>query len=104
MPIHFSSPKHNYFSVSSTLSTQIPQASGYGYGIRMDGEQDKIAVTYFGDGASSEGDFYTGVSFAGALKSMTLFICRNNFWAISTPIWEQTAGDGVLPKALGMGI
>lgn len=78
MPIHFSSPENNFFSVSSPLATQIPQASGYGYGLRMDNSKDKISVTYFGEGAASEGDFYTGVSFAGALKSMTLFICRNN--------------------------
>lgn len=54
----------------------------------MDNSKDKISMTIFGDGASSEGDFFTGVSFAGALKSMTLFVCRNNYWAISTPIWE----------------
>lgn len=70
----------------------------------MDDSKDKISVTYFGEGASSEGDFFTGVSFAGALNSMTLFFCRNNYWAISTPVWEQTAGDGILPKALGMGV
>lgn len=78
MPIHFCSPKHNYFSVSSSLATQIPQASGYGYGLRQDKDKNKICATYFGEGASSEGDFFTGVSFAGTLKCKTLFICRNN--------------------------
>ena len=99
MPIHYTCPRLNYFSVSSTLATQIPQASGFGYGLWMDDNKEKICVTYFGEGASSEGDFYTGVNFAAVLKSHVLFICRNNGYAISTPVREQTVADGILPKA-----
>ncbi len=85
MPVHYGDSKINYVTVSSPLGTQIPQASGAGYHFRVKGEQ-KIAVTYFGDGAASEGDFSTAINFASTLGSQTLFYCRNNFYAISTPV------------------
>ncbi len=87
MPIHFTSKKHAFFSISSPLATQICQASGYGYGLKMN-KEDKICVTYFGDGSTSEGDFYAGINFAATLKSQTLFFCRNNQYAISTHVSE----------------
>ena len=52
MPIHYGDKSRNYVTVSSTIGTQIPHASGAGYKFRID-NADKIAVTYFGDGASS---------------------------------------------------
>ena len=52
MPVHYGDRSRNYVTVSSPLGTQIPQASGAGYKFRID-NADKIAVTYFGDGAAS---------------------------------------------------
>ena len=98
MPIHFSNKNFSFFSVSSPLATQLPHAAGYGYGLKMRNEQ-KIAVGFMGDGSASEGDFYAALNFASTLKSQTLFICRNNGYAISTPICEQTTGDGIISKA-----
>lgn len=62
----------------------MPQAAGAGYGFRIKNE-DKISVTYFGEGAASEGDFHSALNFAATLRCQTLFICRNNKYAISTP-------------------
>jgi len=45
--------------------------------VRINNE-DRIAVTYFGEGAASEGDFHSAMNFAATLKSQTLFYCRNN--------------------------
>jgi len=56
MPIHYSSRKHAWFSISSPLATQIPQAVGFGFGLKAE-KSDKICVTYFGEGSTSEGDF-----------------------------------------------
>ena len=103
MPIHFTSKKNGYFSVSSPIGTQIPQAAGYGYGLRVSGK-DEIATAFIGDGAASQGDFYTGLNFSQTLKSQMLFILRNNGYAISTPIGEQTSGKSILDKALSFGI
>jgi 2-oxoisovalerate dehydrogenase E1 component alpha subunit len=84
MPIHYGSKPHNMPTVSSPLATQIPQASGTGYAFRVAGDQ-KICVCFFGEGAASEGDFHPALNFAATLRSQTLFICRNNRYAISTP-------------------
>jgi 2-oxoisovalerate dehydrogenase E1 component alpha subunit len=66
------------------IATQIPQASGAGYGYRIQG-LDKVAVTFFGEGAASEGDFHAALNFAATLNCQTMFLCRNNRYAISTP-------------------
>uniref|UniRef100_A0A5B6ZQJ7 Dehydrogenase E1 component domain-containing protein n=1 Tax=Davidia involucrata TaxID=16924 RepID=A0A5B6ZQJ7_DAVIN len=88
MPIHYGSKKHNYFTVSSPIATQLPQAVGAAYSLKMD-KKDACVVTYFGDGGTSEGDFHASLNFAAVLEAPVIFICRNNGWAISTPITEQ---------------
>lgn len=90
-------------TVSSPLCTQVPQASGAGYNFRIRGE-DRVAVTYFGDGAASEGDFHSAMNFAATLRAQTLFFCRNNMYAISTPIDDQYAGDGIAARGIGYGM
>eukprot|EP01015_Nassula_variabilis_P008310 TRINITY_DN1657_c0_g1_i3.p1 TRINITY_DN1657_c0_g1~~TRINITY_DN1657_c0_g1_i3.p1 ORF type:complete len:446 (+),score=79.74 TRINITY_DN1657_c0_g1_i3:3-1340(+) len=103
MPVHYTSSKLNFVCVSSPLTTQVPQASGAGYSFKLK-QQDRVAVTFFGEGASSEGDFHTGMNFAMTLGSQTLFLCRNNKYAISTPSDEQFKGDGVAGKSKGYGM
>ena len=103
MPVHYGVRKYNYQTVSSPLCTQVPQASGAGYHYRVQ-KQNKIAVTYFGDGAASEGDFHPALNFASVLKSQTLFFCRNNMYAISTPIDDQYNGDGIAIRGIAYGI
>ena len=103
MPIHYGSKDINICTVSSPLCTQVPQASGAGYHYRVSG-QDKVAVTYFGEGAASEGDFHSALNFAATLRSQTLFYCRNNMYAISTPIDDQYAGDGIAVRGVAYGM
>lgn len=103
MPVHYGSKKHNNVTVSSPLSTQIPQASGSGYAFRTAKEQ-RVAACYMGEGAASEGDFYTAMNFAATLRCQTLFLCRNNKYAISTPIADQYVSDGVVPRAIALGV
>lgn len=83
MPIHYTAASLNIHCISSPLATQIPQAAGAGYGFKIS-KEDKIAVCFFGEGTSSEGDFHAGMNFAATLGSQTLFVCRNNKYAIST--------------------
>ncbi|KAI9113215.1 hypothetical protein K1719_015740 [Acacia pycnantha] len=103
MPVHYVSNKHNYFTVSSPIATQVPQAAGVGYALKMEGK-NACAVTYFGDGGSSEGDFHAGMNFAAVMEAPAIFICRNNGWAISTPIEEQFRSDGVVVKGRAYGV
>ena len=104
MPIHYGSPELNYQTISSPLATQIPQASGAGYAMRIGGEDDRVTICYFGDGAASEGDFHPALNFAATLKARTIFFCRNNGYAISTPAQDQYAGDGIYARGIGYGI
>jgi len=106
MPVHFGSPTHHFHTISSPLATQIPQAAGVGYALKRDPvRRDKnIAAVYFGEGAASEGDFHAGMLLASTIPSPTLFIARNNGFAISTPSAEQFYGDGIAARGPGYGI
>ncbi|KIM80962.1 hypothetical protein PILCRDRAFT_72484, partial [Piloderma croceum F 1598] len=106
MPVHFGSPAHHFHTISSPLATQIPQAAGVGYALKRDpARRDKnIAAVIFGEGAASEGDFHAGMLLASTVPSPTLFIARNNGFAISTPSTEQYYGDGIAARGPGYGI
>lgn len=103
MPVHYGSNKLNYFTVSSPIATQLPQAVGAAYSLKME-KAKSCAVTYFGDGGTSEGDFHAAMNFAAVLEAPVLFICRNNGWAISTPTSDQFRSDGVAIKGQAYGI
>ncbi|MBT0587137.1 thiamine pyrophosphate-dependent dehydrogenase E1 component subunit alpha [Alteromonas oceanisediminis] len=103
MPIHYGDKKLNFMTISSPLGTQIPQASGYAYGQKLQGT-DAVTICYFGEGAASEGDFHAGLNMAAVLKCPVIFFCRNNGYAISTPADEQFAGDGIASRGIGYGV
>ena len=103
MPIHYGSNELNYMTVSSPLGTQIPQATGYAYGQKMQG-LDAVTLCYFGEGAASEGDFHAGLNMAAVQEAPVIFFCRNNGYAISTPADEQLKGNGIASRGVGYGI
>ncbi|GIU49137.1 thiamine pyrophosphate-dependent dehydrogenase E1 component subunit alpha [Shewanella algidipiscicola] len=103
MPIHYGCSALHYQTISSPLATQIPQATGVGYSLKMQGKRN-VAICYFGEGAASEGDFHAGLNMAAVLKSPTIFFCRNNGYAISTPTSEQFAGNGIASRGVGYGM
>ncbi|KAI0087055.1 branched-chain alpha-keto acid dehydrogenase E1-alpha subunit [Irpex rosettiformis] len=106
MPVHFGSRKYHFHPISSPLATQIPQAAGVGFALKRDPLRrgKNCAVVYFGEGAASEGDFHAGMLLASTVPSPTLFIARNNGFAISTPSSEQYHGDGIASRGPGYGI
>lgn len=101
MPMHFGSREHNFQTISSPVATQIPQAVGASYAMKG---ADSVSVVMFGDGAASEGDFAAGLQFAAVLKTPTLFVCRNNGWAISTHASQQYAGACIASRGSGYGV
>jgi len=103
MPVHYGSRDLHFHTISSPLGTQIPQAVGAGYKLKLEGE-GRLAVCYFGDGAASEGDFHPALNFAATLDVPVIFVCRNNGYAISTPVKEQYRGDGIVSRAAGYGM
>jgi len=84
--------------VTVPIATQLPHAVGYSYMTKLRGE-DTVTVTYFGDGATSEVDFHSGMNFAGVWKTPTVFICANNLYAISVPYHKQTGSATIAQKA-----
>ncbi len=91
------------FPVSIPVGTQMLHAVGIGWGAKLRGKKD-VALTFFGDGATSEGDFYEAINFAGVFKTNTVFICQNNGWAISVPREKQTAAETLAQKGIAAGI
>jgi pyruvate dehydrogenase E1 component alpha subunit len=98
---HFPAPIR-VFPVQISLAAQIPHALGLAWAMQLKGEAG-VACVFFGDGASSEGDFYEAGNFAGVLRAPVLFLCVNNGWAISTPLHSQTAAVSFAAKAAAFG-
>ena len=88
--------------VTVPIASQLPHAVGYSYMTKLRGE-DTVSVAYFGDGATSEVDFHSGMNFAGVWKTPTIFICANNLYAISVPYEKQTASETIAQKAEAYG-
>lgn len=101
MPIHYQSLKDNFHSISSPLANQMPHAVGAAYILKGKGN---IAICYFGEGAASEGDAHAAFNFASTTGSPIIFFCRNNQYAISTPIRDQYKGDGIASRGVGYGM
>lgn len=103
MPNHYGARSLNVVQVSSPIATQIPHAAGCAYAMKVQKEQN-VAICYFGEGATSEGDFHAGLNFAAVRKVPAIFFCRNNGYAISTPTCRQFACEGIASKGVGYGI
>jgi pyruvate dehydrogenase E1 component alpha subunit len=86
-----------------SLAAQLPHAVGLAWGLRHQGT-DAVVMTYFGDGASSEGDAHEALNLAGVRRAPVVFVLKNNRWAISTPVRKQTAAPSFAARAAGYGI
>jgi 2-oxoisovalerate dehydrogenase E1 component len=84
--------------VAVPIASQLPHAVGYSYVTKLRGD-DTVTAVYFGDGATSEVDFHSGMNFAGVWRTPTVFICANNLYAISVPYNRQTAAETIAQKA-----
>ena len=103
LPAHYTARDLNFVSVSSVVGTQIPHAVGMALAARMRGSDD-VSLVYFGDGATSTGDFHVSCNLAAVHKAPCLFFLRNNGWAISTPRAIQTASATLAQKAVAYGM
>jgi len=103
MPDHVSGRDVHYNSVTAPIGTQITQAVGFAMAAQVRG-QDLVTAAYFGDGATSSNDFHAAMTMAAVRKVPTVFLLRNNGWAISVPSHEQTACKAYVDKAIGYGM
>ncbi|WP_425492894.1 pyruvate dehydrogenase (acetyl-transferring) E1 component subunit alpha [Natrinema amylolyticum] len=88
---------------SIAVGTQPLHAAGIGWAASMN-DADSVALTYFGDGATSEGEVYEAMNLAGVYEAQTIFFCQNNQYAISTPLSKQTRAASLAQKAVAAGI
>jgi pyruvate dehydrogenase E1 component alpha subunit len=85
------------------IGTQMLHAAGLAWAAKYRGA-DRIACTFFGDGATSEGDFHEAANFAANLDLPVIFVCQNNQWAISVPTKIQCSAPTVAQRGLAYGM
>lgn len=85
------------------IGAQYVQTAGVAMAFKLKGEK-RVAITYTGDGGTSQGDFYEGMNFAGSFKAPAVFVVQNNQFAISVPRELQTAAETLAQKAVAVGI
>lgn len=85
------------------IGAQYIQAAGVALGMKLKGKKS-VAVTYTGDGGTSQGDFYEGINFAGVYEVPAIFFVQNNFFAISVPVELQTKAKTLAQKSVAAGI
>jgi pyruvate dehydrogenase E1 component alpha subunit len=91
------------FPVAVPVGSQWQHGAGVGLSIKLRGE-DAVAVTFGGDGSTSEGDFHEAMNCAGVFQTPCVFVIQNNQWAISVPLHQQTASATLAQKAHAYGI
>ena len=93
----------NDFPISVPVGSQMIHAVGLGWAAKYR-QTDDIAMTFFGDGATSQGDFHEALNFAAVFQAPVIFVCQNNQWAISIPVSQQTRSQTLAQKALAYGM
>ncbi len=92
----------NIFPFTIPSSTHIPHCTGVAWASKLL-KQKSVVMGYFGDGATSRGDFHEGLNFAGVYKVPVVFVCENNGYAISLPRARQTAAETIAQRAFAYG-
>jgi pyruvate dehydrogenase E1 component alpha subunit len=95
--------EHKVASISVPVGSHVTHAVGCAWGERLQG-RNGAALAFFGDGATSEGDFHEGANFAAVFGLPVVLLCNNNQWAISTPLSKQTKAKHLVDKAVGYGM
>jgi 2-oxoisovalerate dehydrogenase E1 component alpha subunit len=103
MPAHYGLVSARILTSGSPVATQIPHATGAALASKIRGDGG-VSLVYFGDGASSKGDFHEGLNFAAIHKLPAIFVCENNQYAISVPTSKQMAVRSVADRAVGYGM
>ena len=92
----------NVTPIAIPIGTQMLHATGMAWAFKMK-KEDRCVITYFGDGATSEGDFHEAMNFANTFQVPCIFFCQNNQWAISVPRETQTNSETIAQKGIAYG-
>ena len=93
----------NITPISIPIGTHMLHAAGLAWAAKYR-KEDRIACTFFGDGATSEGDFHEAANFAANLNLPVIFFCQNNGWAISVPTCVQCSAPTIAQRGLAYGM
>ncbi len=100
MPQHYGHKEHRIVSQSSPTGTQFLQAVGCAMGAVKE-KTDEIVYVSSGEGTTSQGDFHEALNWASREKFPVIFFIQDNKYAISVPIWQQTAGHSIFKIGAG---
>jgi pyruvate dehydrogenase E1 component alpha subunit len=101
--MHMGDLSKGLIAIISAMAASIPVAAGAAMAMKFQGK-DTVALVYFGDGATSRGDWHEGINLASVQKAPLVLICNNNQYAYSTPVDKQMACANVADRAPGYGI
>ncbi|MBI3461692.1 MAG: pyruvate dehydrogenase (acetyl-transferring) E1 component subunit alpha [Planctomycetes bacterium] len=99
---NFPQPGVRDLPIAIPVATQLPHAVGIAWAAKLRGK-DEVALTFFGDGATSAGDFHEACNMAGVYQVPVILLCQNNQYAISTPREKQTRSRTLAQKAIAYG-
>jgi pyruvate dehydrogenase E1 component alpha subunit len=102
--MHMGDLKYNIVAIISALAATVPVAAGAAMALKYQGKTGAAAFSYFGEGATSRGDWHEGVNLAAVQKAPVLFVCNNNQYAYSTPVHLQMACANVADRGPAYGI
>lgn len=103
LPLLLGDRKLNVVPCMTIVGSYIPHAAGAAWAAKLKGDDTRFIV-YFGDGATSRGEFHSAMNFAGVHKPPIVFLCQNNGWAVSTPNDRQTASATFAQKGDAYGV
>ena len=101
--MHMGCPRRHLLPIISSIGASIPVAGGIALAMKYRGEPHAV-INYFGDGATSRGDWHEGLNFASVLKLPIVYLCNNNLYAYSTPLEKQMAVENVADRASAYGM
>jgi pyruvate dehydrogenase E1 component alpha subunit len=101
--VHFGDIQRGDVAFISPMADSLPVAAGVALALKRHGK-GRVAMTWFGDGAASRGDFHEGINLAAVLRLPAVFVCNNNQYAYSTPLHRQTRVPDIAVRAAGYGI
>lgn len=100
---HFGTTEYNIFGMISHLAATMPVADGIALAKKLK-KKKQVALSFCGDGATSEGDFHEALNLAAVWKLPVIFIIENNGYGLSTPVSQQFACENLADRAGGYGL
>ncbi len=100
---HFGAPEYHIVGMISHLAAMLPVAAGFATAFQLKNQQ-RIALAFTGDGATSEGDFHEALNLAAVWRLPVIFLIENNGYGLSTPVSEQFVCKRLADRAIGYGI